>query len=905
MVTENAPADKPLLLVDGSSYLFRAFHALPDLSTRDGFPTGAMRGVLAMLRKLAKDYPGSPIAVVFDASGKTFRDDMYAEYKANRPPMDDRLRQQIEPIHECVRLLGMPLLVVPGVEADDVIGTLAAQAHDAERPTVISTGDKDMAQLVTPFVTLVNTMSETVTDEAGVEEKYGVRADQIIDYLALMGDTVDNIPGVPKVGPKTAAKWLAEHDTLDAIIANADSFKGKIGENLRASLDQLPLSRQLTTIKCDVALDVHARDLAMSPPDEDGLRAFYERYEFRSWLDELRAGGPVTAPAPAPNAAAREYACITSMDALDAWLARLEAAELIALDTETTSLDYMEADLVGLSFAVAPGEAAYLPLGHDYAGAPAQLPRTEALERLRPLLEDPQRPKVGQNLKYDMSVLARCGINLAGVRYDTMLESYVFNSVASRHNMDDLAERYLGLKTIHFEDIAGKGAKQLTFNQIPLEQAAEYAAEDADITLQLHQHLWPRLAAEARLQAVFDDIELPLVPVLSRIERNGTLLDAGLLSEQSSDLAARMSAITEQIHTLAGETFNVDSTKQLQQVLYEKLELPVLKKTPKGKPSTAEPVLQELAHDYEIPRLIMDYRSLAKLKSTYTDKLPLQINQRTGRVHTSYHQAVAATGRLSSSDPNLQNIPIRTEEGRKVRAAFVAPPGSRLLAADYSQIELRIMAHLSADAGLREAFANDLDVHRATAAEVFGVDLDSVSDDQRRSAKAINFGLIYGMSAFGLARQLGITRTVAQEYIDRYFERYPGVRAYMDETRAVAREQGFVETVFGRRLYLPEINARNGMRRQAAERTAINAPMQGTAADIIKRAMISVDAWLAETDLAAKTIMQVHDELVFEVVEADVDALGRGVVERMAAAAQLDVALVVDVGVGANWDEAH
>ena len=905
-------ADKPLLLIDGSSYLFRAFHAMPDLQTRDGTHTGAIRGVIAMLRRLAKDYPGSPVAVVFDAKGKTFRNAMYAEYKANRPPMDDRLRQQIPPIHEMVEAMGMPLLVVPGVEADDVIGTLALQATKAKRHTVISTGDKDMAQLVTKYVSLVNTMTDTAMDEAGVVDKFGVRPDQIIDYLALMGDTADNIPGVPKVGPKTAAKWLGMYDTLDGLIAKADEIKGKVGESLRASLEQLPLSRSLTAIKCDVELEQSVEQLVVGEPNTDSLRELFERYEFKTWRDELDAADPAGAKASSGTGAssgkealARNYECVLDKKSFDGWLKKLKKAPLIAFDTETTSLDYMDAELVGVSFSVTPGEAAYVPIAHDYEGAPKQLSLSELLAGLKPILEDPAVKKVGQNLKYDMSVLARYDVGLKGIAFDTMLESYVLNSVASRHNMDALAAKYLDIQTVHFEDIAGKGAKQLTFNQIPLEQAADYAAEDADITLRLHEELWGLLQKEPDLVSVFENIELPLVGVLSRIERNGTLLDAGLLGEQSSSLAKRAESLQEQVWTLAGEEFNMGSPKQLQKILFEKLDLPVIKKTPKGQPSTAEPVLQELAHDYEIPQLIMEYRSATKLKSTYTDKLPLQINQKTGRVHTSYHQAVAATGRLSSSDPNLQNIPIRTEDGRKVRQAFVAPPGSLLVAADYSQIELRIMAHLSKDKGLLTAFANGLDVHRATAAEVFEEELDGVTDDQRRSAKAINFGLIYGMSAFGLARQLGITRGVAQEYIDLYFDRYPGVRTYMDETRALAAEQGFVETVFGRRLYLPEINARNGMRRQAAERTAINAPMQGSAADIIKRAMIDVDAWLGSQSLQAKTIMQVHDELVFEVAEADVDALREGVVQAMQSAATLDVELIVDVGVGQNWDEAH
>ena len=890
------PNDKPVVLVDGSSYLFRAYHALPELATSSGQPTGAVRGVIAMLKKLAKDYPDSPIAVVFDAKGKTFRNELYPEYKANRPPMPDDLRSQINPLHELVAALGMPLLIVDDVEADDVIGTLAAEATRAGRDTVISTSDKDMAQLVSPHVTLVNTMSDTTTDRQGVIDKFGVPPEGIVDYLALMGDTSDNIPGVPKVGPKTAAKWLNEYRSLEAVIAHADEVKGKVGENLRESLDFLPLSKALATIKCDVELPVAIDGLAMSPPDEERLKALYEDLEFKVWLEELAGAAPVPV---------RDYDSVSTAAELADWLERLRSAGRFAFDTETTSLNYMEAELVGMSFATADGEAAYVPFGHDYAGAPDQLPAEQVLAELKPLLENPTIGKIGQNLKYDKNVLANAGINLLGIEFDTMLESYVLDSVASRHNMDALAEKYLGVTTIHYEDIAGKGAKQLTFNEIPVEQAAQYAAEDADITLRLHETLWPKLEAEPTLRAVFEDIEMPLLSVLSQIERTGTLVDGEALAAQGHELAARMRRLVEEAWALAGEEFNLDSTKQLQSVFYDKLGLPVLKKTPGGKPSTAEPVLAELALDFSLPKIILEYRSLAKLKSTYTDKLPLDINERTGRIHTSYHQAVAATGRLSSSDPNLQNIPVRTEEGRRIRQAFVAPAGKCLVAADYSQIELRIMAHLSGDEGLCEAFRAGMDVHRATAAEVFGCDIDAVSADQRRSAKAINFGLIYGMSAFGLGRQLGVSRGVAQEYINRYFTRYPGVRAYMDDTRAKAHELGFVETVFGRRLYLPEINARNAMRRQAAERTAINAPMQGTAADIIKRAMLRVADWLASADLDAAMVMQVHDELVFEVAEGDVDQLKAGTVERMAGAADLDVELVVDVGRGRNWDEAH
>ena len=900
-MTQTNTNDKPLLLVDGSSYLFRAYHALPPLTTSDGHPTGALKGVIAMIKKLEKDYEGSPVAVVFDPRGKTFRNDIYPEYKANRPSMPDELRVQIEPIHDIIRALGLPLLIVDGVEADDVIGTLATQATEQQRDTIISTGDKDMAQLVSDHVSLVNTMTETAMDRAGVVDKFGIGPELIVDYLALMGDSVDNIPGVPKVGPKTAAKWLNQFGDLDAIIAQADEIKGKVGDNLRGALDQLPLSRTLTQIKCDVELPVGITDLVAGAPDEDKLREYYERFEFRAWLEEL--GGPAP-PAPAERAPT-DYACIATAAELDDWVVKLAAADAIAFDTETTSLDYMDAELVGFSFAIEPGKAAYVPVGHDYAGAPAQLALTDVLAKLAPLLQSETPVKIGQNLKYDISVLARYGVTMAGIGHDTMLESYVLNSTATRHNMDALAKYYLNIETTHYEDIAGKGAKQLTFNEVPVEQASDYAAEDADITLQLHQHMWPLLTAESGPESVYSTIEMPLMPVLGSIERCGTLVDGGLLADQSRELAERIEALKANAWELAGAEFNLDSPKQLQQIFFEQLDLPVLKKTPGGQPSTAEPVLQDLARDFELPKVILDYRSLAKLKSTYTDKLPLQINQRTGRIHTSYHQAVAATGRLSSSDPNLQNIPIRTAEGRRIRQAFVAPPGKRMVAADYSQIELRIMAHLSGDPGLTNAFEQNQDIHRATAAEVFGETLESVSTDQRRSAKTINFGLIYGMSAFGLARQLNISRTLAKDYIDRYFDRYPGVRDYMEATRVQAREQGYVETVFGRCLYLPEINARNGQRRQAAERAAINAPMQGTAADIIKRAMIDVAAWLDAGSLDAKIVMQVHDELVFEVAESDVDELVSTSASMMSGAAELAVPLVVEAGVGANWDEAH
>ena len=908
----NQPSEQPpLVLVDGSSYLFRAYYALPDLTTKAGEPTGAIRGVISMLRKLAKDYPGSPVAVVFDAPGKTFRDELYSDYKANRSSMPEDLRDQIKPIHELIGAMGLPLICVEGVEADDVIGTYATMATAQQRETVISTGDKDMAQLVTEHVSLVNTMTDTHMDRQGVVDKFGVFPEQIVDYLALMGDTVDNIPGVPKVGPKTAAKWLNEYGSLDALMQRAGEIKGKIGENLRDALEQLPLSRELTQIKCDVVLDLGLDDLRQSEPDQTYLRAAFTRLEFKSWLDAIDApasastAAAVVAPAADAGVEARDYHLITSEQQLRQWIDELRAAGEFAVDTETTSVNYMQAELVGFSFAAEPGRAAYVPLAHDYPGAPEQVPLDTALALLKPLLEDPKLTKIGQNIKYDMSVLAKYGVSFAGPLFDTMLESYVFNSTATRHNMDALAVRYLGRSTVHFEDIAGKGAKQLTFNQISLDIAADYAAEDADITLQLHRYLMPLLRAESKLEQAFSQIDMPLVPILSAVERQGALVDGRLLKQHGAELAQRLQTLTEEAWAQAGETFNLDSTKQLQAIFYEKLNLPVLKKTPGGKPSTAEPVLVDLARDYELPATILQYRSLAKLKSTYTDKLPLDINQVTGRIHTSYHQAVAATGRLSSSDPNLQNIPIRNAEGRRIRQAFVAPAGKVIMASDYSQIELRIMAHLSGDAGLHAAFAQDQDIHRATAAEVFGRTLDTVSDEERRSAKAINFGLIYGMSAFGLGRQLGISRTLAQDYIDRYFARYPDVLQYMDETRGQAAERGYVETVFGRRLYLPEINSRQVMRRQAAERTAINAPMQGTAADIIKRAMIAVQNWLDGSALDAHMIMQVHDELVFEVSESDVLTLQQQVEKLMCAAADLSVPLTVETGVGANWDEAH
>ena len=889
-----------LVLVDGSSYLYRAFHAMPSLTNSKGQPTGAAYGMTNMLKRLEAEVQPELAAVVFDAKGKTFRDDLYPEYKANRPPMPTELRSQIEPIHAIVRALGFTVLVEGGVEADDVIGTLAEQAREKGLDVLVCTGDKDMAQLVDDRVRMVNNLDDPELDAEGVAAKFGVPPESIVDYLALVGDTVDNVPGVPKVGPKTASKWLGEYGTLENLVAHADEIKGKVGENLRASLDRIPLSKELVTILRDVKLDVGPLDLELVEPDTDALKTLYGELEFRTWLGELLETGD-DAPAEAPAA---EYETVLDEAALDAWIERLGAADAIAFDTETTSLDYMRADLVGVSFAVEPGHAAYVPFGHDYAGAPDQIAREVVLAKLRPILESERPAKIGQNLKYDMSVLARAGITLAGVEFDTMLESYVLDSTATRHDMDSLALKYLGHRTIHFEDIAGKGAKQLTFNQIPIEQAGPYAAEDADVTLRLHRALRPRLEERPSLAALCDTVEVPLVPVLSRVERNGVRIDVRRLNQQSAELAQRMREIELAAHECAGGPFNLGSAKQIRTILFENLGLPVRAKTPKGQPSTAESVLQELAFEHELPKLILEHRAVSKLKSTYTDALPACVNPDTGRVHTSYHQAVASTGRLSSSDPNLQNIPVRTHEGRRIRQAFVADPGHRLVAADYSQIELRIMAHLSGDEGLRDAFASGADIHRATAAEVFGGG-GEVGDEQRRSAKAINFGLIYGMSAFGLARQLGIERGEAQSYVDLYFSRYPGVKAFMDSTRESARDRGYVETVFGRRLYLPEIRSSNVNRRQYAERTAINAPMQGTAADIIKRAMLTLHAWIAESGVPVRMTMQVHDELVFEVAEDAVDEVAPIIAERMSGAAELAVPLVVDVGVGDNWDEAH
>ena len=896
-----AEKEPPVILVDGSSYLFRAFHALPPLTNSKGQPTGAVYGVINMLRKLREEYNPKYMAVVFDARGKTFRHELYKDYKANRPPMPDDLAVQIEPLHQLVKAMGLPLIIVDGVEADDVIGTLATRATARKKDMLISTGDKDLAQLVTPHVTLINTMNNEVLDEKGVEGKFEVPPSRIIDYLTLVGDTSDNIPGVPKVGPKTAVKWLKQYESLDNLLEHADEVGGKIGDNLRNSVDDLPLSRELVTIRCDLDLDLDLDDLEIHRPDNETLHDMYVDLEFRSWLDDM-AGGE---SAPEKKSSGADYQTVLSKKDFDAWLKKLKAADAFAFDTETTSLDYMAARAVGVSFAVNEGEAAYVPFGHDYAGAPKQLSEKQVLGSLKPLLQSAKVAKIGQNLKYDAHVLANHGIRMQGIADDTMLESYVLDST-QRHDMDNMALRLLGHETVHFEDIAGKGAKQLTFNQIDLEQAGPYAAEDADITLQIHHKLSAQLQAEERLQSVYRDIEMPLLPVLQKIERNGVKVDVPMLEKQSKQLAKRIVEIEQQAFEVAGESFNLASPKQLQTILFDRLGLKPKRKTPGGQPSTAEDVLQEFADEgVELPALILKHRGMSKLKSTYTDKLPRQVNPETGRVHTSYNQTVAATGRLSSTDPNLQNIPIRSDEGRRIRQAFVAEKGNCLLAADYSQIELRIMAHLSQDRSLLDAFGEGLDIHRATAAEVFGVAVDHVDSDQRRAAKAINFGLIYGMSAFGLARQLGIGRYEAQEYVDLYFARYPGVKAYMDSTREKAHDQGYVETVFGRRLYLPEINSRNGQRRQYAERTAINAPMQGTAADIIKRAMIEVDSVLEQNRLDARVVMQVHDELVVEVADKQADKLAKLLHASMESAAELSVPLIVDVGKGANWDEAH
>ena len=916
-----APSN-PLILVDGSSYLYRAFFASQqaDLRTSTGLPSGAVRVMANMMRSLRKQYPDCHVAVVFDAKGKTFRDDIYPEYKANRASMPDDLRSQVAPIHQMIKAMGFPFLMVEGVEADDVIGTLARQATEKQLPVLISTGDKDMAQLVSDHVTLIDTMKDVKTDREGVIEKFGVPPELIIDYLALMGDKVDNIPGMTGVGEKTALALLQGIGSIDEIAANLDKvaalgFRGSkaFADKFREQEEQVRLSYVLATIKTDVALEQSLEELQLGPIDKEALLAVYREYELRNLIKELESGdadeseaeGDDEGVAPV-SAIETDYRCILDEAEFDDWLARLQAAPLFAFDTETTSLDYMEARVVGVSFAIEPGKAAYVPFGHDYLGAPVQLTEAVVLGKLKPLLEDPARLKVGQNLKYDRNVLLNHGIELQGIAYDTMLESYVLNSTASRHDMDSLARKYLNAETISFEDIAGKGVKQLTFNQIELEQAAPYAAEDADITLRLHQALWGKLSAEPGLAKVFSEIELPLLPVLARMERLGTTIEPKLLHQQSQEIEVRLAELEKQAHELAGQEFNLSSPKQLGEILFTKLGLPIIKKTPKGAPSTAEEVLAELAETYELPRLLMEHRGLAKLKSTYTDKLPLMIKPQTGRVHTSYHQAVAATGRLSSTDPNLQNIPVRNEQGRRIRQAFIPCAGYKLVAADYSQIELRIMAHLSGDKGLLTAFAEGKDIHKATAAEVFGVALDAVTTDMRRSAKAINFGLIYGMSAFGLAKQLGIGRAEAQKYMDLYFERYPGVLEYMERTRQQAEAQGYVETLFGRRLYLPDIKSRNAGLRKAAERAAINAPMQGTAADIIKRAMINVDGWIRGIeDESIRMLMQVHDELVFEIREEKLEEYIAIIKEKMSAAAELDVPLVVEAGTGDNWDQAH
>ena len=892
-----------VILVDGSSYLFRAFHALPPLVTSQGQPTGAIKGVISMIRRLQSDFPMAKIVVVFDAKGKTFRNDLYPDYKANRPPMPEELRTQIEPIHRIIEQMGLPLVVEPGVEADDVIGTLAWRAAAEGQQVLISTGDKDMAQLVNANVTLMNTMTDQYLDEAGVVSKFGVRPNQIIDYLALVGDTVDNIPGVHKCGPKTAVKWLASYDSLEGVMAHADQITGKVGDYLREALPHLPLSYDLATIR--TALDLpNAGDLSATAPDLQALGASYEAYELRAWRDALDSGAGAVAEV-TPQAVPTDYDLVLSQEQLNIWLDRLAAVEQFAFDTETTGLNYMDAEIVGVSICTTPGQAAYIPFGHDYPEAPQQLAQSDVLDQLSVFLNDPKKLVIGQNLKFDLSILARYGRTINAPIADTMLESYVYNSVATRHNMDDLAQKYLGRKTVKFEEIAGKGVKQRTFNQIELEIAGHYAAEDADITFQLHETLWPKILGDNRLLPVYQNLEVPLIRVLSQIERNGVLIDCGMLATQSEEITRELADLTVTAFDLAGETFNLSSPKQLQAILFEKLQLPVLKKTPKGQPSTNESVLQELALDYPLPKVVITHRGLSKLKSTYTDQLPKLVRPQSGRLHTSYQQAVAATGRLSSTDPNLQNIPIRTEAGRRVRKAFVAPPKRCLLAADYSQIELRIMAHLSGDEGLTLAFQQGLDIHRATAAEVFGVALDAVTQDQRRSAKAINFGLIYGMSAFGLSKQLGIPRVDAQTYMDLYFQRYPGVQRYMQDIRAQAADQGYVETWFGRRLYLPEIKSSNFQMRQAAERTAINAPMQGTAADIIKRAMIDVQQWLNTSKVPALIIMQVHDELVLEVDEAALEATRAAVIRLMAGAAELSIPLEVEVGVAKDWEGAH
>jgi DNA polymerase I len=893
-----------LLLVDGSSYLYRAFHALPDLRTASGQPTGAIKGVVAMLRKLEADYKADYRAVVFDAKGKTFRDDWYPDYKANRPPMPDDLVAQIEPLHECIRAEGWPLLMIEGVEADDVIGTLAHEATQQKIDCVISTGDKDLAQLVNTHVKLINTMSNEVLDEAGVAEKFGVPPNRIVDYLTLVGDAVDNVPGVAKVGPKTAAKWLAQYGSLDEIVARAAEIGGAVGENLRKHLDFLPLGRKLVTVACDVKLPLRLNDLLPRPNDDAKLVELYNRLGFRSWLRAAEATAPAAPKPEAVKNATDGYEAILDEATFMRWLAKIEVAQLTALDTETTGLDPMQAELVGISFATQAGEAAYLPLAHRYAGVPPQLTSSEVMARLKPWLESPRYKKLGQNLKYDRHIFANHGIELRGVQDDTLLESYVLESDKT-HDLGNLAERHLGLKSISYDDVTGKGAKRISFAEVPIEKAAEYSAEDSDLTLRVHEALAPKLAEEPQLETLYRELELPVAEVLYRMERNGVLIDVFSLAQQSDELGRKMLVLEKEAHEVAGQPFNLSSPKQLGEILFGQLGLPVVKKTPGGAPSTDEEVLEKLAEDFPLPRKILDYRSVAKLKNTYTDKLPLMVNRQTGRVHTSFGQAVAVTGRLSSNDPNLQNIPVRTAEGRRIRSAFIAPPGHALMSADYSQIELRIMAHLSNDARLLEAFARGEDIHRATAAEVFGITPLEVGPDQRRAAKAINFGLIYGMSAFGLAKQINVERSAAQAYMDRYFARYPGVARYMEETRTLARDKGYVETVFGRRLWLPEIKSAVVARRQGAERAAINAPMQGTAADLIKRAMLAVQGWLDEQKFATRLILQVHDELVLEVPDGEITVLREQLPKLMGGVAKLAVPLLVEVGVGPNWDEAH
>ncbi len=925
---------KTLLLVDGSSYLYRAFHAMPDLRNHLNEPTGAIQGVLNMLRRLHKDYPADFSACVFDAKGKTFRDEIYPEYKANRASMPDDLRSQVAPLHEAIKAMGWPLIVEEGVEADDVIGALAKQAEREGMRVIISTGDKDISQLVNENITIVNTMpnafrkGDEILDVAGVEEKFGIPPSLIVDYLILVGDTSDNVPGVEKVGPKTAVKWLKEYGSLDNIIANADQIKGVVGENLRKALPWLPTARELITIRCDVGIRKNLADLAPQLPDKAKLAELFDHFDFKSWkreLENMPDGRPTTAPTANQTSLAqtidmfggsestdstyiannsRNYETILSTAQLDNWLTKLMSAELICFDTETTSLDPMQAKLVGMSFSVEAGSAAYLPLKHDYFDAPQQLDFDATLARIKLILENPAIKKVGQNLKYDQHVLANHGIQLNGIAHDTLLQSYVFESHKS-HGMDALSERHLGIKTISYEEVAGKGAKQVGFNQVAVEAAAEYAAEDADITFQLHQAMYPQIAADAKLEYIYSQIEMPVSNILFTIERNGVLIDSAMLNAQSNEIGMKLVALENQAYELAGQPFNLSSPKQLQEILFGKLGIKPLKKTPSGTPSTDEDVLQELALDYPLPKVLLEYRGLAKLKSTYTDKLPRMINPATGRVHTSYNQAVAITGRLASSDPNLQNIPVRSAEGRRIREAFIAPKGSVIVSADYSQIELRIMAHLSQDKGMLDAFANNEDIHRATAAEIFGVERDQVDSEQRRYAKVINFGLIYGMSAFGLAQNLNIERSAAQSYIERYFARYPGVREYMNSTREIAKQKGYVETYFGRRLWVPEINSPNGMRRAGAERAAINAPMQGTAADLIKLAMIAVDKWLRDEKLQSKLIMQVHDELVLEVLENELELVKQKLPELMQHVAQLDVPLLAEVGVGSNWESAH